>query len=296
MDVRDDHGSAGQRRALSEGSGREGGDVVPSLRHVFQARRLRDVGGTDRVATALDALVSTWLLMTSPAVGIFEDDGIIAGGTGGQVPYCNQILVVAEPSDPERALANAINFYEERGLRFVLQVPHGSKVMEVAPSLGLNESGLLPFMVLDPIADNGWRAPGAELEIERARTLDDVAEINQLLHESFEMPMDSVETFALQRFIDNDDFNMFVGRVNGETVTTATSIVAGETAGVFQVATFAQHRGKGYGEIMTAHVTRIAADAGSKIAYLQASGLGFPIYKRMGFQTAASHTLFERPR
>jgi hypothetical protein len=148
---------------------------------------------------------------------------------------------------------------------------------------------------LDPISDDGWRAPGPDLQIERARTHDHIAEINQILHESFEMPMDSVDTFELDRFIDNDDVMMFIGRVDGAAVTTATSVLLGDMAGVFQVGTLAQHRGKGYGEIMTAHVTRAAADAGAETAFLQASGLGFPIYKRMGFQTVTSHTLFEQP-
>ena len=244
---------------------------------------------------ASDAFVETWRLMADAALGMLEQDGILCAGTGGDVPYCNQAVVFAEPAEPTRALATAIKFFEERDLRFALQVPHGSKVPTVVAAQGLIDTAIMPFMILDPLEDSGWRAAPEELEIVRARDVRDIQEINRILNVTFGMPMDSVRTFRLERFLDNDHVKMFIGRVDGKAVTTATSIVIGETAGIFQVGTLEQHRGKGFGEVMTAQSVRAAADAGARIAFLQASNSGFPIYKRMGFQTVTSHTMFERP-
>ena len=242
-----------------------------------------------------DAFVQAWRMMADRDLGMLEQDGILCAGTGGAVPYCNQAIVFAEPEDPASSLATAIKFFEERDLHFAFQVPHGSRVMTVITAQGLIETGITPFMILDPIEDSSWRLPPVELEVTRARDARDVDEMNEILHETFGMPMDSVLTFRLERFLDNDDVKMFVGRVDGKAVTTATSVVIGEAAGIFQVGTLEPHRGKGFGEVMTAESIKAAADAGARIAFLQASGSGFPIYKRMGFQTVTSHTMFERP-
>jgi predicted GNAT family acetyltransferase len=249
----------------------------------------------DVTKLCVEAFVSTWRLMADRDLGMLEEDGFLCAGTGGAVPYCNQAIVFAEPGDPASALATAIKFFEKRDLHFAVQVPHGSEVMTVIAAQGLIETAILPFMILDPIEDSGWRTPPAELEVTPARDAHDIEEINEILNVTFGMPMDSVQTFRLERFLDNDDVKMFIGRVNGKAVTTATSIVIGETAGIFQVGTFEQHRGKGFGEVMTAQSVRAAEEAGARIAFLQASNAGFPIYKRMGFQTVTSHTMFERP-
>jgi predicted GNAT family acetyltransferase len=249
----------------------------------------------DTLKLAADAFVTTWHLMADPNLGMLEQDGILCAGTGGAVPYCNQAIVFAEPADPSAAVDAAITFFEERSLRFAIQVPHGSKVLTVIAGHGLIETGILPFMILDPMEDSGWREPPAELEVSPARDAHDIEEINEILNVTFGMPMDSVRTFRLERFLENDDVNMFIGRVDGKAVTTATSVVIGKTAGIFQVGTIEQHRGKGFGEVMTARSVQAAAHAGARIAFLQASNSGFPIYKRMGFQTVTSHTMFERP-
>jgi len=251
--------------------------------------------GSEAVRLSADAFISAWRLMVDPAVGSLDHDGVLSAGTGGAVPYCNQAVVFAEPADPSAAIASAIKFFDERGLRFVVQVPHRSKVLTVISAHGLIETGITPFMILDPIDASGWRAPPDGLEIARAQDPRDIDEINQILHETFGMPMESVLSFRLERFLDNDDVRMLVGRVDGKAVTTATSILFGETAGVYQVGTLEHHRGKGFGEVMTAECVRAAVRAGARISFLQASGLGFPIYKRMGFQTVTSHTMFERP-
>src|SRR5207237_10779230 len=116
-----------------------------------------------------------------------------------------------------------------------------------------------------------------------------------LLNETFTMPLDSVRTFALGRFIGHEDVQMFVGRIDGKMVTTATSLLSGDTAGVFQVGTLEQHRGKGLGNVMTGHAIKAAVDRGARISYLQSSALGYPVYEKMGFKPVLTHTMFERP-
>ena len=149
-------------------------------------------------------------------------------------------------------------------------------------------------MLLDPIDESLWRTAPDGLEISPA-VVADMADIENLLTETFGMPLDSVRTFALGRFIGHEDVQMFVGRLDGRIVTTATSVLSGDTAGVFQVATLEQHRGKGLGNVLTGHAIKAAMERGARISYLQSSVLGYPVYKSMGFKTVLTHTMFERP-
>src|SRR5205085_8843068 len=177
---------------------------------------------------------------------------------------------------------------------FMLQVPEGSAVNDAVRSTGLIWTGRVPFMLLDPIDDLAWRKAPPELEIAPAVAAD-TGDLESLLNETFGMPLDSVRTFALGRFIGHEDVQMFVGRIDGKMVTTATSLLSGDTAGVFQVGTLEQHRGKGLGNVMTGHAIKAAAEKGARISYLQASALGYPVYEKMGFKTVRTHTMFERP-
>ena len=248
----------------------------------------------DALARALDGFADSWRYFARAKYGLHEQDGILAGCTGGRVAYCNQAIVVHEPHDPAGALASAVAYFEGLHLPFMLQVPEGSAVNDAVPPTGLIWTGRVPFMVLDPIDEATWRKAPPGLEISPAVAAD-TGDLERLLNETFGMPLDSVRTFALGRFIGHEDVQMFVGRIDGMIVTTATSVLSGETAGVFQVGTLEQHRGKGLGNVMTGHAIKAAVEKGARISYLQASALGRPVYESMGFKTLLQHSLFEPP-
>ena len=248
----------------------------------------------DGLERALAGFADSWRYFSRARYGLHEHDGIIAGCTGGRVAYCNQAVVASATKDPAEALAAAIAYFDALHLPFMVQVPHGSPVNTVVGAAGLIDSGEVPFMLLDPIDESLWRTAPPELEISLA-VASDMNDIETLLHVTFGMPLDSVRAFALGRFIGHEDVLMFVGRIDGTIVTTATSILSGDTAGVFQVATLEQHRGKGLGNVLTGHAIKGAMERGARISYLQASALGFPVYERMGFKTALMHTMYERP-
>ncbi len=248
----------------------------------------------DALQRALDGFADSWRQFARAKYGLHEQDGILAGCTGGRVAYCNQAIVVTEPKDPAGALASAVAYFEGLHLPFMVQIPEGSAVNEAVRSTGLVWTGRVPFMLLDPIDDTTWRKAPPELEIAPVAAAD-TSDLESILNEAFSMPLDSVRTFALGRFIGHENVQMFVGRIDGTIVTTATSLLSGDTAGVFQVGTLEQHRGKGLGNVLTGHAIKAAAERGARISYLQASALGQPVYESMGFKTVLQHSLFEPP-
>lgn len=74
------------------------------------------------------------------------------------------------------------------------------------------------------------------------------------------------------------------------TVSTALGAIHREVVGIFNVATPAEHRGKGYGALATAAAVRQGSDQGCDLAYLQSSPMGYRVYERLGFTEAESWT------
>jgi GNAT superfamily N-acetyltransferase len=78
---------------------------------------------------------------------------------------------------------------------------------------------------------------------------------------------------------------LHIGEVDGEPVTTSLSMVEGDSAAVFNVATPAEHRGHGYGAAVTARAVAAGFAAGARFVWLQSSADGYGIYERLGFRT-----------
>jgi hypothetical protein len=68
-------------------------------------------------------------------------------------------------------------------------------------------------------------------------------------------------------------------------VAAAQTVLSHGIAGVYWVGTVERARGSGLGEAVTRAVTNRAFDRGALVNTLQASPMGAPIYRRMGYET-----------
>lgn len=82
----------------------------------------------------------------------------------------------------------------------------------------------------------------------------------------------------------NLPFHHFLGRLDGAGVATATLLLAGGIAGIYDVSTVPEARRRGIGTAMTLAALREARRLGYEIAFLQPSAMGRPIYERIGFR------------
>jgi GNAT superfamily N-acetyltransferase len=85
----------------------------------------------------------------------------------------------------------------------------------------------------------------------------------------------------------------FVGYENGRPVACAAAYLGEREVGVYMVATLPGARGKGYGAAMTAATLAVAPELP---AVLQASDLGQPVYRTLGFEDISPYTLWFKPR
>jgi N-acetylglutamate synthase len=77
----------------------------------------------------------------------------------------------------------------------------------------------------------------------------------------------------------------YLGAVAGEPVVTAMATTLDEAVGIFNVATPAAHRRRGYGAAVTARAAADGFAAGASWAWLQSSEAGYGLYERLGFTT-----------
>lgn len=151
------------------------------------------------------------------------------------------------------------------------------------------ERGSAPCMLREPGGEPRPAPP--ELEIVEAEDEQALLEAATLIGEVFGAPVDPSTVLAPR--ILGEDFKLWLGSVDGRTVSTATAYLSDGFVGVYAVATAQDARGRGYGEALTWAATLCRPGLP---ATLQASAMGRPVYERMGYRTIADFTIWQRER
>ena len=76
----------------------------------------------------------------------------------------------------------------------------------------------------------------------------------------------------------------WVGYVDGQPVSAAALFDGAGVAGIYNVVTVPEARGKGFGRAVTQEAIREGKRRGRDLAVLGSSEMGFPVYRRLGFE------------
>jgi GNAT superfamily N-acetyltransferase len=84
----------------------------------------------------------------------------------------------------------------------------------------------------------------------------------------------------------------FLARLRGVPVATSSLLLSGGVASLNAVATLPAARRQGVGAAISAAPLRVAWAAGYRVAILQASDQGYPVYRRLGFSDCFSLPIY----
>ncbi|MCU1455245.1 MAG: acetyltransferase [Acidimicrobiales bacterium] len=254
------------------------------------------MGEVDEVLTAADRnmeAVWTAVLAGAPAPGRFEDGELVLLSSGIPVPLFNPAYVTARPIDPVAAVAHVVEHYAALGSPFVLSFRD-----DVAPGLaaacttaGLVEHWNPALMLLDPVPAEVPEPPAGLVVHEVGDA--ELAGYGDVLAIAFGMPREIASLLLERSLTELDAFTGFVGTLDGEPVATAGVFVSDGIAGVYNVATRSEHRGRGFGAALTWTAAHAGRALGHTRSVLQASKQGEPVYRRMGYATPARYRQFE---
>jgi hypothetical protein len=168
----------------------------------------------------------------------------------------------------------------------------GFQVWSLWPSLDLSRFGFASSEVPCMIREAGGEARPAPVELEIEEVSDDVglAEAWPIVSEVFTGGRAEERLWVVGTL--SEDYRVWIGRVDGRPVATATAHVSDGYVGIYAVGTLPDARGRGYGEALTWSATLCRSDLP---ATLQASSMGRPVYGRMGYRTVTNFDVWTRP-
>lgn len=157
-------------------------------------------------------------------------------------------------------------------------------VLDLAARHGLTERIEIPLMAVDQ-PDFVTRPPRDTKAVVHAAGVDRREDYLQVFTQGFGIPLEVLGPMALPEIFDMPRYTCYVVEAAGQPVACGVAGFSREHVGIGNVTTLAEHRGRGYGRLVTeAAVTSGFAD-GAQTAYLVASADGLPLYESMGFRT-----------
>ena len=238
------------------------------------------------------SLWESWLaLCTSPRVEVAESQEMIRFATGLPFPPFNAVMRARlDEGNADRAIAQTADYFAAKRLPWTCNVEETATPADLPERLtaaGLVEGAPEPCMAIDLTLLPDMPGGPEGLAIEKVAG-DLGAESTEVLSAGFGLPLEIARGFAdmISGVAPSDEVGVsgYLGLVDGRAVATALLLAAAGVAGIYNVTTLAEYRGRGIGAALTAAPLIEARDMGYRIGTLQSSEIGYGVYQRLGFR------------
>lgn len=221
--------------------------------------------------------------------GIVHDEGgVLLYAAPHKLPVlANGVIRTDRHVPPAAVLERAAAFFAQhrRGYSVVLSAHCDQDLREAGVAAGLPEMGNTPGMVLDRRLPDA--VPPEGVDMRRVTTDADrvaFAEVMEAAYATYGMPPGiTPRTFATLDVLRAPHIVSYLAAVDGRPAAGAMMILTHGVAGIYWVGTTPAARGRGLAELCTRAAGNAGFALGARIAALQASVMGEPIYRRMGY-------------
>ena len=208
----------------------------------------------------------------------------------------NGLFLTEAPADARAELARTSELVRKAGAarwRLVADARFADRLAPLADAIGLAGRRELPGMWLPASAATPPPLPH-ELRIREPRSRSEWAEFIATGILGFGGPRPAQPEIGFP-FELTEQYRPFWGWCDGDPVATSVAFPRGEVTGIFFVTTRPEFRGRGFDTALTWRAARVAQDSGTPHIFLQASEMGEPVYRRMGFQEIARYVEWTSP-
>ena len=240
---------------------------------------------------------SRQLFELDSGVRIEAGDGWLFGaGRSSNPAISNAAFRVDDALEPAELLRRAREFFGDLGRGFSLWTRAGvdedRDLLDAAVGQGLNPFFEMPEMVLQQEAEDAVVPEDVEI-----RRLGDGAEAEdywRVAKESYTsvgFPPEVFDHYDDHAGLVAENAVALLAYRSSEPVAIAMTIVNHGVAGIYWVGTTERARGRGLGRALTAAAVNAGLDLGGEFASLQASPMGEPVYRAMGFERIFDYRL-----
>jgi hypothetical protein len=235
------------------------------------------------------------------AGAIYEGDGVLLFAAASDFPVSMNGVIRLDRATPAADVVDlAEAWFGERGRGYSVATSDSgggdADLVTEAEARGLLRIMDSPAMVCDARLGDGAVPDGVDLRLATtAGDIDAFVAINDAAYQSLGMPAEVIATSVLapERVL-AQHVRTVIAWEGDRPLATAQILLGHGVAGVYYVGTVEAARGRGLAELVTRTVTNLGFDLGARMVTLQASSMGDPIYRRMGYREIYRYTTHTR--
>lgn len=162
---------------------------------------------------------------------------------------------------------------------------------------GLHPAGEVPGMAGELAVMNPTPKTIENFIIQKASNIEMQALWGRIAAIGSEFPDSATEMAQLEASLTDSQYKVqhrYIGFWDGVPVASSAMVLDSGVAGIYAVATIPEARRKGIGRLMTEFPLFEARQAGYRVGILQASSMGYPIYKKMGFKDVCKFSIYSQ--
>src|SRR5215813_12148312 len=218
---------------------------------------------------------------------VLDEDGLLLWAGGHPLPVLsNGAMRLGETLSAAAVIERADRFFaaRKRGYTLMIRAHADHDLAAAAATADFASFGDAPAMVVERRLPD--KAPPKGVTVELVTTAAHVgafAAINGAAYATYGMPPDVAPAVLVPDVLIAPHIRSYLASVDGVPRAAAMVMLTHGVGGIYWVGTVPEARGRGLAEIVTRTVTNAGFDLGARMVTLQASVMGEPIYRRMGF-------------